>query len=89
MLRHPGAAPLPEGPTTGNGSLPRTIAAPHQSSDVGGMVGMQMSDAEHRQVGQLRPALPETKKASSAQVNQEFRLRANPQEIAGGERIQD
>ena len=48
----------------------QAIASPHQSSEVGGVIGMQMADADHCEIGQLRPSLTEADVAAATDVEQ-------------------
>ena len=59
------------------------IASPHQRGEVGGVIGMQVADADHFEIGELGPALPEADVGPAADVEKEFRLRSDPQQIAG------
>src|SRR2546427_2054067 len=57
------------------------IASPHQGSEVGGVIGMQMADADHCEIGKLRPALPEADVAAATDVEQKLGLCTYPQQI--------
>src|SRR5437870_10330944 len=59
----------------------QAIASPHQGSKVGGVIGMQMADADHCEIGELRPSLTEADVAAAAAVEQKPGLCTHPQQI--------
>src|SRR5260221_14368177 len=47
------------------------------------MVGMQMAHEDHREIAELRSRLSEADIGSSARIDEDLRLRTNPEKIAG------
>jgi hypothetical protein len=58
------------------------VARPHQSRQVGRVIRMQVADADHGEIGELGSGLAEAQMSAPADVKEQLRLRADPQQVA-------
>ena len=77
-----GATSFPDGPAIAQRPAARVARRPQERWQIGDVIGMQMADRDQRQIRELRLRLRIAQMRAAAQIDQDLRLRADPEQIA-------